>query len=209
MSGYVADDRGVADVVHRIAVVLLLPMHTTSTPDRQAVARRLFSVAHLTGTFTLRSGATSTVYFDKYQFESDPAILREVVALMATMIPEGTEYLAGLEMGGIAIVTALSLHTGIPAVFVRKKAKEYGTAKLAEGPSVAGKRVLIVEDVVTSGGQVVLSHADLVKLGAIVDHVICVIDREQGGREALRADGLELLATFTRSELEAAGSQDA
>lgn len=172
--------------------------------NRSTLAQRLFHTAHITGTFTLRSGAVSNVYFDKYQFESDPEILRAVAEAMAPMIPEGTELLAGLEMGGIAVATALSLHTGIPAVFVRKTAKQYGTAKLAEGPSVEGKRVLIVEDIITSGGQVVLSHADLSALGAIIDHVVCVIDREQGGRDALRADGLELSALFTRAELEAA-----
>jgi len=173
--------------------------------ERSTLAKHVYDVAHLTGTFTLRSGAVSHEYFDKYQFESDPVLLKATAEHMATMIPEGTELLAGLEMGGLAIVTALSMHTGLPAVFVRKKAKEYGTAKLAEGPSVEGKRVLIVEDVITSGGQVLLSGADLKAQGALIDHVVCVIDREQGGREKLREGGYELLALFTMTELKAAG----
>ena len=173
--------------------------------ERSDLTKRVYDVAHLTGTFTLRSGAVSNEYFDKYQFESDPKLLRAIAEHMAPMIPDGTEMLAGLEMGGIAIATALSLHTGIPVVFVRKKAKEYGTAKLAEGPSVEGKRLLIVEDVVTSGGQVILSGDDLKDLGALVDHVVCVIDREQGGREKLREAGYELNACFTMSELKGAG----
>lgn len=163
----------------------------------------IYDVAHLTGEFLLRSGITSNEYFDKYQFESDPQILKEVAEKMALLVPDGTELLAGLEMGGLAIVTALSMHTGIPAVFVRKKAKEYGTCKMAEGPSIAGKRVLIVEDVITSGGQVITSGADLRELGALTDHVVCVIDREQGGREKLREAGFELLALFSMTELKA------
>ena len=173
--------------------------------ERSTLARRVYDVAHLTGEFTLRSGIVSNEYFDKYQFESDPVILAAIAKQMVDMIPEGTEILAGLEMGGLAIATALSMQTGLPAVFVRKEAKTYGTAKLAEGPPVAGKRVLIVEDVVTSGGQVILSCADLKELGAEIDHVVCVIDREQGGREKLREAGLELRACFTMSELNAAG----
>jgi orotate phosphoribosyltransferase len=170
---------------------------------REHLTTAIYDVAHLTGEFLLRSGITSNEYFDKYQFESDPKILAAIAEKMAALIPEGTEILAGLEMGGLAIVTALSLHTGIPAVFVRKKAKDYGTCKLAEGPDVAGKRVLIVEDVITSGGQVIISGNDLRQLGALTDHVVCVIDREQGGREKLRDAGFELLALFSMTELKA------
>jgi orotate phosphoribosyltransferase len=174
---------------------------------RIELAKTVFDCSHLTGEFTLRSGVVSNEYFDKYQFESNPEILTEIARHLIQIIPEGVEMLAGLEMGGLAIATALSMKTGIPAVFVRKKAKDYGTAKLAEGPSVAGKRVLVVEDVITSGGQVVLSTADLRMLGASIDHVLCVIDREQGGRESLRMHGLELLALFTMSELKSAGTE--
>ncbi len=168
---------------------------------RENLSTAIYDVAHLRGEFLLRSGITSTEYFDKYQFESDPRILKVIAEKLAALVPDGTEILAGLEMGGLAIVAALSAHTGIPAVFVRKKAKEYGTCKLAEGPPVAGKRVLIVEDVITSGGQVITSGEDLRQLGALTDHVICVIDREQGGRAKLRDAGFELLALFTMTEL--------
>jgi orotate phosphoribosyltransferase len=170
---------------------------------RDALCTAIYDVAHLTGEFKLRSGITSNEYFDKYQFESDPAILRAIAERMAELVPDGTEMLAGLEMGGLAIATALSMHTGIPVVFVRKKAKDYGTCKLAEGPDVAGKRLLIVEDVITSGGQVIISGNDLRSLGAITDHVVCVIDREQGGRAKLREAGFELSALFTMTELKA------
>ena len=186
---------------------MLAPSHIFAAMERNTLAKSIYDVAHLTGEFLLRSGITSHEYFDKYQFESDPKLLMAIAEKLATTIPDGTEVLAGLEMGGLAIATALSIHTGLPVVFVRKKAKDYGTCKLAEGPDVAGKRVLIVEDVITSGGQVIISGNDLRNLGALTDHVVCVIDREQGGREKLREAGFKLLAAFTMTELKQAGGE--
>jgi orotate phosphoribosyltransferase len=172
-----------------------------------ALADQINAIARLTGTFTLRSGQIATEYFDKYRFEAEPALLAEIAAAMAPMIPAGTEVLAGLEMGGIPIATALSLHTGIPAAFVRKEAKTYGTAQLAEGSPVVGKRVTVVEDVITTGGQVVLSTSDLRDLGAIVEHVLCVIDRSPDHGAALTASGLQMHALLTRAQLDAAESR--
>jgi orotate phosphoribosyltransferase len=166
------------------------------------LARDIHLRCHLTGEFTLRSGRTATEYFDKYQMEADPALLDRAAAAMVPLIPPEIEVLAGLEMGGIAVVTALSRHTGLPAAFVRKTAKPYGTARLAEGAAVAGRTVVIVEDVVTSGGQIALSTADLRARGASVAHAVCVIDRAEGGGARLAAHGIELRAAFTRVELE-------
>ncbi|HID22117.1 MAG TPA: orotate phosphoribosyltransferase, partial [Planctomycetaceae bacterium] len=117
---------------------------------------------------------------------------------------EGTDVLAGLEMGGIPLATAISLETGLEACFVRKKAKEYGTCKFAEGNAVEGRTLCIVEDVITTGGQVILSAEDLRNAGAKVEHVLCVIDREAGGTERLADAGLSLHPLFTMSELKAA-----
>jgi orotate phosphoribosyltransferase len=135
------------------------------------MAKKIYDVAHLTGEFKLRSGQVSHEYFDKYRFEAQPTLLLEIAKQMVPLIPAGTEVLAGLEMGGIPIATALSLETGIPCVFVRKEAKAYGTCKFAEGLEIKGKKVLVVEDVVTTGGQVVLSTADLRSIGAEISHV--------------------------------------
>ena len=170
------------------------------------LAARIYERALLTGSFTLRSGATSDVYFDKYRLESDPALLREICEGMLPLLPEHADAIAGLEMGGIPIATVLSQLSGLPTLFVRKEAKTYGTAQLAEGGAVADRRLVVVEDVVTSGGQVLLSCAELRGLGATVETVLCVIDREAGGAEALTADGLELRALFTRSQLESAAA---
>ncbi|EHI99246.1 MULTISPECIES: orotate phosphoribosyltransferase [unclassified Clostridium] len=168
---------------------------------RDELCKSIYEVAHLNGTFKLRSGQISNEYFDKYLFESNPVILREIAKHLVEQVPEGTEILAGLEMGGIPIATALSIETGIPVVFVRKKAKEYGTCKLAEGTDFRNKKVCIIEDVVTTGGQILLSAEDLRGFGAKLENVLCVIERNPEGRKKLRESGLELKALFTMAEL--------
>ena len=169
--------------------------------ERAELARRIHNVSHIRGCFVLRSGRTSDEYFDKYLFESDPSLLRAIAEGMTGMVPRDCDILAGLEMGGIPVVTALSSVTGLPALFVRKKAKEHGTCKLAEGPDLAGKHLVVVEDVVTSGGQIIESTKELRALGAVVEHVICVIDRESGAPKNLAKDGLSFQALFMMSEL--------
>ncbi|MFC9530209.1 orotate phosphoribosyltransferase [Streptomyces sp. NPDC056975] len=168
------------------------------------LARRIRAVSHLQGHFTLRSGRVATEYFDKYRFEGDPVLLDEIAQRMAPLVPSDTEVLAGLEMGGIPVVTALGRHTGLPCAFVRKQAKPYGTCRLAEGAEVGGRRVLVVEDVVTSGGQIVLSTADLRGLGAEVREALCVIDRQQGGTETLATESIRLVSLLSAGDLRAA-----
>ncbi|PJM98512.1 orotate phosphoribosyltransferase [Streptomyces sp. CB01201] len=169
-----------------------------------SLARQIHAASHLTGNFVLRSGLTATEYFDKYRFEGDPVLLDAIAREMAQLVPEGTEVLAGLEMGGIPVVTALGRHTGLPCAFVRKQAKPYGTCRLAEGADIVGRRVLVVEDVVTSGGQIVLSTTELRALGADVREALCVIDRQQGGAEALAGEGIGLVSLLTADDLRAA-----
>ena len=101
--------------------------------DRAELARNIYTVSHLTGEFTLRSGVVSHEYFDKYRFESDPALLRAIAEAMAEALPQGVDALAGLELGGVPLATMLSQVSGLRALFVRKEAKTYGTCKLAEG----------------------------------------------------------------------------
>ncbi len=169
--------------------------------NKQQLAQKVFEVAHLTGKFLLRSGQTSHEYFDKYRFEARPEILREIAKQMAPMIPAGTEVLAGLEMGGIPIATALSLETGIPCCFVRKEAKTYGTCQFAEGTDIKGKKVCVVEDVISTGGQVIISTKDLRDSGAMIDTVLCVIHRNLSTDDKLTKAGLELKCLFTAEEL--------
>ena len=177
---------------------------TIDPQERLALARDLVQQCRIRGDFVLRSGQHSDEYFDKYQFESDPALLARVAQQLAPLVPPGTDVLAGLELGGIPLATALSLATGLPAAFVRKEAKTYGTARLAEGAVVAGARCLIIEDVVTTGGQIVTSTGQLRDAGAIVEDALCVVDRSGNGAPALAAAGLRFIALFTRDELTAA-----
>jgi orotate phosphoribosyltransferase len=170
--------------------------------DRKTLAAEIYKISHLTGTFKLRSGQISNQYFDKYLFESKPELLQAIADQMSKLIPPGTELLAGLEMGGIPVATALSLKTGIPAIFVRKKAKDYGTCKLAEGTDMKGKKVCVIEDVVTTGGQIILSSNDLRKFGAQVENVLCVIQRGMDAGDILKKEGLNLTPLFTMAELE-------
>jgi orotate phosphoribosyltransferase len=176
-------------------------------PAADDLVDRINAVARLTGTFTLRSGQVAHEYFDKYRFEADPRLLDEIAAGLVALLPPGTEVLAGLELGGVPIATALSLRTGLPAAFVRKQPKAYGTARLAEGADVDGRRVTVVEDVITTGGQVVISTGDLRALGAVVEHVVCVIDRSPDRGAALTDAGLAMRALITKAELDAAESR--
>jgi orotate phosphoribosyltransferase len=162
------------------------------------------AACRLSGTFTLRSGKVSHEYFDKYLFETSPALLGRVAEAMVELVPDDTELLGGLEMGGIPIVTVLSSRTSLPALFVRKKAKEYGTCKLAEGPDVAGRRVTLVEDVITTGGAVRDATHALREAGATVDVVLCAIDRSPEGQDPLGDAGLEVRAVLTKADLDAA-----
>jgi orotate phosphoribosyltransferase len=146
-------------------------------PDPAAeLARRIRQRSYLTGDFTLRSRAQSNLYVDKYAFESDPVLLRDIAQAMLPLLPKDLDALAGLELGGIPLATVLSQLSGLPTRFVRKKAKTYGTCRLAEGGEIDG-HIAIVEDVVTSGGQVIQSARALREEGAEIDTGICVIDR--------------------------------
>ena len=166
---------------------------------RQQLAGEIYKAAYITGEFLLRSGKTSNEYFDKYQFESNPVLLNAISDHLLDILPNDYDYLGALEMGGIPLATLLSVKTGKPVLFTRKRAKEYGTRRFAEGPDYNGKKILIIEDVVTSGGQIILSTKDLRDTGGIIEHAICVIDRESAGVEALVENNIKLHSLFTMS----------
>ena len=166
------------------------------------LANRILKKAKIFGSFTLRSGKLSDSYFDKYQFESDPILLQDIAVAMNKLMPYETEVLAGLEMGGIPIVTMLSNVSGLHCAFIRKEPKAHGTCKYSEGASLIDKNVLIVEDVVSSGGAIVDAVAMLRADGIKVSQALCVIDRETGAYEKLEAIGIELLSVFKQSEID-------
>lgn len=165
------------------------------------LAEEVHRTCHLNGDFLLRSGQRSHEYFDKYRLESKPELLFQIATHMASMIPQNTQALAGLEMGGIPVATALSLITGLPVCFVRKEAKTYGTCQFAEGLDIESKKLCIIEDVITSGGQAILSANDLRKSGAVIESVLCIINRgEQNAIEKLEKNNLKLHSLFKKSD---------
>jgi orotate phosphoribosyltransferase len=168
----------------------------------EALGRDLVAAAVLRGSFRLRSGAQSSYYIDKYLFTTQPNLLRRIAAELALLLPEGVQRLAGPVLGAVPLVTAVSLQTGVPSVIVRvDKPKEYGTARRFEGTLHAGERVVLVEDVVTTGGAALAALDVLREAGADVLGAVIVVDREEGGREAFAAAGVPLQALFTKSEL--------
>ncbi len=171
------------------------------TMEKSDLAKKIFQICYLKGHFTLRSGITSTEYFDKYTIESSPELLSAVTDHLIPLIPKDTEVLAALEMGGLPIGTALSLKTKIPVYFVRKKAKEYGTQRICEGGKIQGKKLCIVEDVITTGGQVLQSVKELRKRGAIIDSVLCLIYRGKNLGLLEEKEGLKIFKLFDKQDL--------
>ena len=169
----------------------------------QTLARRVRAVAFLRGEFTLRSGQVSDEYFDKYLMEADPTLLSDAARVMAGLLPSGEVVLAGLELGGVPLVTMLGQVTGRPTRFVRKQAKAYGTRQQIEGGPVAGAAVVLVEDVVTTGGAVVAAVDAVRAAGGEVGIALCFLDRQEGGTAAAAAVGVELRAVLTEADLRA------
>ena len=160
--------------------------------------------AYLEGDFLLRSGRRSKYYLDKYRFETRPEILEALGARIAHVVareePE-TVLLAGPELGAVALAAAASISSRLPFLIVRKEAKEYGTGNRLEGVFVAGQRVCLVEDVVTSGGAAIAAIEALRAAGLEVRAAVCVVDREEGGAQALADHGVRLWPLFHASEL--------
>lgn len=169
--------------------------------ERSKLACSLKKLSFLTGEFKLRSGRISSFYLDKYRFESDPSLLSSVIHELEKLLPTFFDKLAGLELGGIPLATGLSLKTGKPCLFVRKTPKKHGTCNLVEGGFEEGDMVVVIEDVVTTAEQVCVSIRQMRKLGLNVEDVLCVIDREEGGKENLRNIGCTLASVFTLDEL--------
>lgn len=177
-----------------------MPASHDIAPD-EALAADIAAIATLHGHFRLRSGQVSNIYFDKYRFEGDPALLRRVAAAMLTRMPEPTQVLAGLELGGVPIATAMSLASGRPAVFVRKQAKTYGTCLAVEGGDVRGKKVLLVEDVITTGGAIAEAVPLVEAAGAQVIGVVCAIWRGVGTPRISALPDLPVVAALTSAAL--------
>jgi orotate phosphoribosyltransferase len=171
---------------------------------------RLLDVALLEGDFTLRSGKRSRWYLDKYRFETDPALLRELGARLGTAAL-GAEAevvrLGGPALGAVALAASASMASGLPFIIIRGETKGYGTANRLEGPYEPGDVVCLVEDVVTSGGALCEAVEAVREAGLVVRHAVCVVDREEGGADALARLGVRLASLYRAGELLATREQ--
>lgn len=156
---------------------------------KQELAERIRAASFLEGTFTLRSGRTSSFYVDKYLFETQPEILAEVGRRLAEFVGPETTRIAGAELGGVALAAATSMASGKPFLIVRNKKKDYGTSKDFEGALERGDRVLLVEDIATTGGQVLEAARTIAAAGATVERIVSVVDRLEGARENIEGAG--------------------
>lgn len=168
---------------------------------RDEIAKRIAEVSLLRGQFTLRSGKTSHYYLDKYLFSTQPDILAALGQMFAERVPQGVTRLAGAELGGIPLVAAASMASGLPSVLIRNQKKNYGTAKQLEGKLEAGDTVMLVEDVCTTGGQILEAAKVIEAVGARVVKIVGTIDREEGARENIQAAGYPFEALFTKTDL--------
>ncbi|MCD6411216.1 MAG: orotate phosphoribosyltransferase [Thermoplasmata archaeon] len=152
------------------------------------------------GKFVLSSGISSNYYIDIKQASTNPTVLKEIAKEMSKFA-ENYDLIAGLELGAVPLIVALSLETGIPFVIIRKEEKEHGTGKMIEGEPVEDKKVLVVEDVTTTGTSVLKAINVLRKNGAILDKVVSVVDRESGAREKIEREGLKLISLISVKDL--------
>ncbi len=169
--------------------------------NRIELAARIAQVALLHGEFTLRSGRKSNYYLDKYRFETQPDVLLALGKMFAEQVTEEIDRIAGAELGAVSLAAAASMASGKPFVIVRNQKKDYGTSKQVEGILKPGDRVLLVEDVLTTGGQVLEAARSLSEAGAKVIRIVTVIDRMEGARENIEAAGFKLDSLFTSEDL--------
>jgi orotate phosphoribosyltransferase len=172
--------------------------------NREELAAALREHAYLEGDFVLRSGKRSRYYLDKYRFETQPEILRElgerIAAVVAEHEPDAVR-LAGPELGAVALTASASLASGLPFLIVRKKAKEYSTGNRVEGAFEPGETVCLVEDIVTTAGALLDAVGALREAGVVVRTAVCVVDRDEGGADALARHAVRLRALFSASEI--------
>jgi orotate phosphoribosyltransferase len=172
--------------------------------NEQVLKRELVAHAYLEGDFVLRSGRRSRYYLDKYRFETVPELLGAIGERIAIAVAEhepNAIRLAAPELGAVALAAAASLASQLPFLIVRKEAKRYGTSNKLEGVSNPGELVCLVEDVVTSGGAALQAVEAVREAGLICSTAICVVDREEGGYDALARHGVRLWPLFRASDL--------
>ena len=168
---------------------------------REELIRRIKETAYLEGDFVLRSGKRSKYYLDKYLFETCPDILKALGEEFAKYITDDVTLIAGAELGGVALAAATAMESGLNWIIIRNSKKGYGTGKLVEGLLKEGDVVLLVEDIATTGGQVIEAARIISQAGATVKKIVCVIDRKQGAEENITQAGFTFESILTKSDL--------
>lgn len=168
---------------------------------REELIKRIKQTAYLEGDFVLRSGKRSKYYLDKYLFETCPDILKALGEEFARYVSDDVTLIGGAELGGVALAAAAAMESGKNWVIIRNSKKGYGTGKLVEGVLKAGDVVLLVEDIATTGGQVLEAAKVITEAGATVKKIVCVIDRKQGARENIIQAGYKFESILTKDDL--------
>jgi orotate phosphoribosyltransferase len=172
--------------------------------DDAAFLAALREHAYLEGDFVLRSGKRSSYYLDKFRFETRPELLEELGARLAGRISEvepDAQRIACPVVGAVTLAAAASLASRLPFLIVRDEAKTYGTANRLEGAFAPGELVVLIEDVVTSGGAAADAVRAVRQAGLQCRTAVCVIDREEGGVDALARIGVRLHPLFRAAEI--------
>ena len=168
---------------------------------REELLKRIKQTAYLEGDFTLRSGKKSKYYLDKYLFETCPDILQALGKEFAGYVTDDVTLIAGAELGGVALAAATAIETGKNWVIIRNSKKGYGTSKMYEGIINKGDVVLLVEDIATTGGQVIEAANIITEAGGTVKKIVCTIDRKQGAEENITSAGYEFDSILTKDDL--------
>ncbi len=169
--------------------------------DKQQLTQRIKDTAYLEGDFVLRSGKRSKYYMDKYLFETQPDILKALGGEFCRHMTDDVTLIAGAELGGVALAAATAMEANKPWIIVRNSKKDYGTSKMVEGTLKPGDVVLLVEDIATTGGQVLEAAKIIAAAGATVKKIVCVIDRKQGARENIESAGYVFDSIITKEDL--------
>ncbi len=168
---------------------------------KDQLAKRIAEVSLLRGQFTLRSGRKSNYYLDKYRFETQADVLLELGKMLAEHVTVDVHRIAGPELGAVPLAAAAAMASGKPAIFVRNQKKEYGSNKQIEGVYNPGETVLLVEDIMTTGGQVVEAAKTLENVGLKVKKIVGIIDRLEGARANIESAGYVFESLFTTKDL--------
>jgi orotate phosphoribosyltransferase len=165
------------------------------------LARDLVKAGYMRGNFLLSAGRRSSYYFDKYLFVTRPAILRRLGRFLAELVPQGTDRVAAPELGAVLLGGAVCMELGLPLVIVKRESTHYGAGRPVKGELHAGERVTVVEDVVITGTQALRVARVVADAGAVVDGVVVVVDREEGGEQRMIEAGIRYTPLFRRRDL--------